>query len=207
MLCNCVIWFGNSLFYDCLASTSLWREWAFQLASLYVKIWWFPVCLFFLFVQEEGCHLSLWCPLDIWAATWQNQHNACAPSEESDQSGHPPSLIRVFAVRMKKASVLSYSLSAQRRLIWLGGYSVDLSLRWAHSHFGGFVMRRLILSLFSLSSDRKHITTNLVAKYCWENSLASSKLNTNYLRKFILNSQNQYTSSVYIALCSSHLRE
>ena len=35
----------------------------------------------------------------------------CAPSEDSD----PPSLTRVFAVRMKKASVLSYPLSAQRR--------------------------------------------------------------------------------------------
>ena len=28
---------------------------------------------------------------------------ACAPNEDSDQAGHPPSLIRVFAVRMKKA--------------------------------------------------------------------------------------------------------
>ena len=36
----------------------------------------------------------------IWAATWQNQHNECAPSEDSDQPGHPPSLIRVFAVRL-----------------------------------------------------------------------------------------------------------
>ena len=36
----------------------------------------------------------------------------CAPSEDSDQPGHPPSLIRVFAVRMKKAWVLSYPLSA-----------------------------------------------------------------------------------------------
>ena len=53
---------------------------------------------------------------NIWAATWQNQQNDCAPSEDSDQSGHPPSLIRVFAVRMKKAWVLSYPLSAQRRL-------------------------------------------------------------------------------------------
>ena len=32
----------------------------------------------------------------------------CAPSEDSDQPGHPPSLIRVFAVRMKKAWVLTY---------------------------------------------------------------------------------------------------
>ena len=41
---------------------------------------------------------------------------ACAPSEDSDQSGYPPSLSRVFAVRMKTAKALSYPLSAQRRL-------------------------------------------------------------------------------------------
>ena len=70
---------------------------------------------------------------------------ACAPSEDSDQPGHPPSLIRVFAVRMKKALVLSYPLSAQRRLWsdWADAQA-DLSLRWAHSHFVGFVTRRLI---------------------------------------------------------------
>ena len=39
---------------------------------------------------------------------------ARAPSEDSDQPGHPPSLIRVFAVRMKKAWVLSYPLSASK---------------------------------------------------------------------------------------------
>ena len=60
---------------------------------------------------------------------------ACAPSEDSDQFGHPPSLIRVFAVRMKKAWVLSYPLSAQRRL------------RWAQSHFVGFVMRRIVFEI------------------------------------------------------------
>ena len=37
---------------------------------------------------------------------------ACAPSEDSDQPGHPPSLIRVFAFCMKKALVHSYPLSA-----------------------------------------------------------------------------------------------
>ena len=41
---------------------------------------------------------------------------ACAPSEDSDQPGHLSSLIRVFAVHMKKAWVLSYPLSKQRRL-------------------------------------------------------------------------------------------
>ena len=44
----------------------------------------------------------------------------CAPSEDLDQPGHLPSLIRAFAVHMKKTWVLSYSLSAQQRLIRLG---------------------------------------------------------------------------------------
>ena len=58
---------------------------------------------------------------------------ACAPSEDSDQPGHPPSLIRVFAVHMKKAWILSYPLSAQRRLWsdWADAQA-DLSLCWAH---------------------------------------------------------------------------
>ena len=45
----------------------------------------------------------------------------CASSEDSDQPGYPPSLIRVFAVRLKKHWVDSYMypLSAQRRLIWV----------------------------------------------------------------------------------------
>ena len=78
---------------------------------------------------------------DKWAATWQNQQCGCAPSEDSDQPGHPPSLIRVFVVRMKKPWVLSYPLSAQRRLWsdWADAQA-DLSLRWAHTHFVGFVM-------------------------------------------------------------------
>ena len=54
-------------------------------------------------------------------------------------------LIRVFAVRMKKAWDLSYLLSAQR-ILWSNraDAQVDLSLCWACSHFVGFVMRQLI---------------------------------------------------------------
>ena len=59
-------------------------------------------------------------------------------------------LCRVFAVRMKKAQVFSYPLSAQRRLWsdWADAQA-DLSLRWAHSHFVGFVMSRLNYQNFS----------------------------------------------------------
>ena len=82
----------------------------------------------------------------IWTHTNKPPHDktnkmACAPSEDSNQPGHLPSLIRVFAVRMKKAWVLSYPLSPQWRL-WVDAQA-DLSLRWAHSNFVGFVMSRL----------------------------------------------------------------
>ena len=93
--------------------------------------------------------MSLRILIIMWAATWQNQQNVSAPSEDTDQPGHPPSLNRVFAVRMKKAWVLSYPLSARRRL-WsdLADTQADLSLRWAHSHFVGFDMMRLMWGEF-----------------------------------------------------------
>ena len=73
---------------------------------------------------------------------------------------HPPSLIKAFAVRMKKAWVLlSYPLSTQRRLIRLGDVQADLSLCWAHRSFCWFchgsshlVQRRGSLSEASSSS-------------------------------------------------------
>ena len=70
----------------------------------------------------------------------------CAPSEDSDQPGHPPSLIRVFAVRMKKHWVLSYPLSALQRLWsdWASALS-DLSLRWVHRSFCWFCLEVLHL--------------------------------------------------------------
>ena len=60
---------------------------------------------------------------------------ACAPSEDSDQPGHPPSLIRVFAVRMKNAWFLSYPLSGCPG--WseysLGAHAILLVLSWGGS--------------------------------------------------------------------------
>ena len=80
---------------------------------------------------------------------WEPPHDktnkmACAPSEDSDQPGHPPSLIRVFAVRMKKAWVLSYPLGASKdsyqtgrmpSLIWVsaGRTVILLVLSWGDS--------------------------------------------------------------------------
>ena len=72
---------------------------------------------------------------------------ACVPREDSAEPGYPPSLIRVFAVRMKEAWVLNYPLSAQRRLIRLSGCpGWSWVFCWVHSHFVGFVMRQLKFS-------------------------------------------------------------
>ena len=88
----------------------------------------------------------------IRATPWQNKQNDCGPSEDSDQPGHPPSLIRAFAVRMNEAWVLSYSLRTQRRLWsdWADAQA-DLSRRWAHSHFVGFVMRWLMFIIWGVN--------------------------------------------------------
>ena len=43
---------------------------------------------------------------------------ACAPSEDSDQPGHPPSLIRVFAVRLRTRA---FFMQTAKTLIRLGG--------------------------------------------------------------------------------------
>ena len=98
-----------------------------------------------------GVGIFLFCFMSsTFTLTYESCHDktnkmACVPSEDSDQPGHPPSLIRVFTVHMKKAWVLSYPLSAQRRFWsdWADAQA-DLSVRWVHSHFPGFVMRWLI---------------------------------------------------------------
>ena len=81
----------------------------------------------------------------IWAASWQNQQNNCAPSEDSDQPGRPPSLIWNFAVRSVGSSGPNLSSCGQRRLWsdWADAQA-DLSLSWTYNHIVGIVTRRLI---------------------------------------------------------------
>ena len=56
------------------------------------------------------------------------QQNECAPSEDSDQPGHPPSLISLRCPHEKSLGPLLPT-------------EVDLSLRWAHSLFIVFFCR------------------------------------------------------------------
>ena len=107
----------------------------------------FALCLFILYKQnKKHCTCYTIVLQTKWATKWQNQQSDCAPSKDTDQPGHLPSLIRVFAVSMKKPWALSCPLSTQRRLWsdWADAQA-DLGIRWAHTHFVGFVMSRLKL--------------------------------------------------------------
>ena len=156
-----------ALTYLLSAQWRLWSDWADAQADLSPSWAHMPFCFFFHAAAHIIYHqdlrrrgrrriINIMCHLlaSVVHLSWANEPHrdktskmACAPSEDSDQAGHPPSLIRVFAVRMKKPCVFSYPLSAQRRL-WSDWTDVqaDLSFRWAHSHFAGFVMRRLKFS-------------------------------------------------------------
>ena len=78
-----------------------------------------------------------------------------APSEDSDQHGHPPSVIRVFAVRSVGSSGPKLSSCGQRRhwSDWADEYCTDIIRLggWVFAgrtgHFVSFVMRRFILWL------------------------------------------------------------
>ena len=86
-----------------------------------------------------------------WTASWQNQQNDYAPSNDSDQPKHLPSLIRVFTVCSMGSSGTKLSSCGQRRLWsdWADAQA-DLSLRWAHMPFVGFVICHVAAQLFVL---------------------------------------------------------
>ena len=111
-----------------------------QYLCLYYKPWY--ICC------ELG-DFSLSSLTDMFTLAFEQPHDktnkmACTPSEDSNQPEHPPSLVRVFDVSTKQAWVLSYTLSAQRRLIrlgrcrgWsessLGAHAILLILSWGGS--------------------------------------------------------------------------
>ena len=108
--------------------------------SLDVWAWWLGVH-FMLNFWHQYCQVNLnlcqgnvreFCSI-LWVGTLMCAHRRLRSAWAT-----------VFAVCLKKAWVLSYPLSGQRRLSsdWADGQA-DLSLCWAHSHFVGFVMRWL----------------------------------------------------------------
>ena len=85
----------------------------------------------------------------IWAALWQNQQSCMFAQRTLITAcmGIHPVWSESSLSTWRKLGPLasSYPLNAQRRLWsdWADAQT-DLSLGWAHSHFVGFIMRRLI---------------------------------------------------------------
>ena len=85
--------------------------------------------------------MSLICDKTSFSVWFEPPHDKtnkmiCAPSEDSDQPGHLPSLISVFAVRSMGSWGPNVSSCGQRRH-WSdrADAQADLSLRWAHMSF------------------------------------------------------------------------
>ena len=173
-LCSILLQWGNhartqSLFISSYEQQRLWSEglrgrayWS-EVCSAYmllcVSLWAAYYFFFSICRMTRTIFLLLMCscvsgqqlfPQSKWAASWQNQQNDICAQRDSDQPGHPPSLIRAFAVRMKKHWVLSYPLSVQRRLISLGGCP-----GWSESSLGAHIIW-LVLSWGGSSNKHEH---------------------------------------------------
>ena len=98
-------------------------------------------------MMETLCIMTLTSLTIIWAASWQNQQCGCAPSEYSDEPGHPPSLIRVFVLHSMGSKGPQFSSRGQRRLIRLGGCP-----GWSESSLGAHAI------LLGLSWDGSYLT-------------------------------------------------
>ena len=99
---------------------------------------------------------------DVWVVRFEPPHDktnkmACEPSEDSGQPGHPHSLISFgqpsLSAWRKLGSLATHWAHREDGSDWVDAQA-DLSLRWAHSHFVGFVMRRLLYHCDHLAEER-----------------------------------------------------
>ena len=81
----------------------------------------------------------------------------CAPSEVSDQPGHPPSLIRVFFCRLHEEAFgpWLHNVCTAKALIRCQS---DLSLSWAHKSFCWFCHAAVQLFKYNVLQSSTYIT-------------------------------------------------
>ena len=125
-----------------------------------------------------------------WAATWQNQQSDCAPSEDSDQPGHP----RRLTVHPAKTQI-----SLGIRPVWSESSRMPrlISLRWVHSHFVGFVMSWLMFSsipciFFSLPSQEYQQTQDGLVQPGHAMAGIRAKMGCNAWNDHFLSPHHQY---------------
>ena len=125
---------------------TVWGAFYYFILQISLSVWYFTLCWHLITLLNSSKIFEP--PHD------KTNKMTRAPSEDSDQPGHPPiHLIRVFTVCIKNHWALSYPLSVQQRLWsdWVDAQA-DLSLHWVHRSFVGFVMRQLVF-LRKLGSD------------------------------------------------------
>ena len=115
-------------------------------------------------------------PVQLLYAPRHNKNKMSArPAKTQISLGIRP-VWSIFAIRMKRPWVLSYSLGAQRRL-WSDWVDVqaDMSLRWAHSHFVGFVMSYYFVQiknwckrLLPCKKEIPNIRISFIIVFCWK---------------------------------------
>ena len=108
------------------------------------------------------CHFYIRSEIQFFLQHKKTNKLTCAPREDSDQPGHLPSPIRIFAVRMKKVSVQNYQKkhskdSDQTECMFV---QADLRLCWVHisccgSIFSGQHVLIIPLQRDGVSSARK----------------------------------------------------
>ena len=114
---------------------------------------------------------------DIWATSWQNKQCGCAPSEDSDQ----PSLIRVFAVRMKKGWTLNYPQSASEGSDQTGWVAKDPTFLHADSGCPGWSESSLGAHCWFCHEAAHFLIFFAIKKYKWKVQ-GMPKRNVSYAR-------------------------
>ena len=83
-----------------------------------------------------------------WATSRQSQQYGMCTPEDSDQPEHLPSLTASLSAWRMLGSLATHWAHSKDWSDWADAQA-DLSLRWVHSHFVGFVMRQLKCSAAS----------------------------------------------------------
>ena len=148
---SCFFWIfagrtSHLLVLSCCGSN--WCEWerfAFRCLGDACGVNWYKTHIALIhFSKMRGCiyytHPPVY-PINANSTVCEPEHDKtnkmiCVPREDSEQSEHPPSLIRVFAVHI----ILSYPLSVQQRLWsdWVDAQAAKADLRRAHRSFCWF---------------------------------------------------------------------
>ena len=121
---------------------------------------------------------------------------ACAPSEDSNQPRQPRCLIRIFAVNMKKAWVLSHPLSTQHRL-WLDQQNGMWAQRRLKTFEAFCTLCHTFIFLLKDGKTAQNINFVLVSLELWVERCVAGLPCTSWTDNLLLISSYIYPQSLY----------